>query len=50
MKKAMDEIVGEIVSQDTFYQPMKTLQAEYPKWIETNWQSLSQEDHERYDK
>ena len=30
MKQAMEEIVGEIISKDSLYQPMKTLQKEYP--------------------
>jgi len=29
---------------------MKTLKDEYPKWLEENWQSLSDEDLERYNK
>jgi hypothetical protein len=29
---------------------MKTLQKEYPDWLEANWESLEKSDHERYDK
>lgn len=29
---------------------MKNLKEEYPKWLEDNWQSLSDEDLERYNK
>ena len=50
MKQAMEEIVGEIISKDSLYQPMKTLQKEYPQWLEDNWEKVSQDDLERYNK
>lgn len=49
-KGALDSVVNEIISKDSLYQPMKNLKEEYPKWLEDNWQELSDEDLERYNK
>jgi hypothetical protein len=40
--------VKEIISKDSLYQPMKNLKDAFPTWLEDNWQSLSDEDLERY--
>jgi hypothetical protein len=41
-------VVKEIISKDSLYQPMKNLKDAFPPWLEDNWQSLSDEDLERY--
>jgi hypothetical protein len=43
-------VVKEIISKDSLYQPMKNLKEEYPGWLENNWQELSDEDLEKYNK
>jgi peroxin-19 len=43
-------VVKEIISKDSLYQPMKNLKEEYPKWLEENWQTLSDETLEKYNK
>ena len=43
-------MVKEIISKDSLYDPLKNLRDAYPKWLEDNWQSLSDEDLERYNK
>ncbi|CDW87143.1 UNKNOWN [Stylonychia lemnae] len=50
MKSALESVVQEIIKKDTLYDPMKTLRDEFPKWLEENWQSISDEDLERYNK
>jgi len=50
MKEALESVVNEIIKKDTLYEPMKTLKDEYPKWLEDNWNKVSQEDLERYNK
>lgn len=50
MKAALNEIVNEIISKDSLYQPMKKLKDSYPQWLEDNWQKISQEELERYNK
>ena len=47
-KGALDSVVKEIISKDSLYGPMKNLKEAYPGWLEENWQSLSDEDLERY--
>jgi peroxin-19 len=49
-KGALDSVVKEIISKDSLYQPMKNLKEEYPTWLEDNWQSLNDEDLEKYNK
>ena len=50
MKSALNEIVNEIISKDSLYQPMKQLKDKYPSWLEENWEKCSQEDLEKYNK
>ena len=50
MKSALESVVQEIIKKDTLYEPMRTLRDEYPKWLEENWQSLNDEDLEKYNK
>ena len=50
MKSALDEVVKQIVSKDSLYEPMKQLKEAYPKWLEENWQKCSEEEIERYNK
>ena len=49
-KGALDSVVKEIISKDSLYKPMNSLKAEMPGWLEENWQNLSDEDLERYNK
>ena len=44
----LDSVVKDILSKDSLYKPMKVLKDEYPDWLEKNWESLSQEDLERF--
>lgn len=50
MKSALESVVQEIIKKDTLYEPMKNLKEEYPKWLEENWDKISQEELERYNK
>ena len=50
MKQALESVVQEIIKKDTLYEPMKAMRDEYPKWLEANWDKVSQEDLERYNK
>ena len=47
-KGALDSVVKEIISKDSLYQPMKNLKEAFPGWLEDNWQTISDEDLERY--
>ena len=35
-------------TKESMYTPMKNLKEAYPEWLEKNWESLSEEDLERY--
>ena len=48
MKSALDSVVNELLTKDTLYEPMKTLREEYPVWLETNWDKVSNETLENY--
>lgn len=50
LKEALESVVSEIIKKDTLYEPMKTLKDEYPKWLEENWQKISQEELENCNK
>jgi uncharacterized protein YhfF len=47
-KQAMEAAFKEVLSKQNLYQPMKNLKDAYPKWLEDNWQSLSESDLERF--
>lgn len=47
---ALNQVVKEMISKDSMYEPMKKLKEAYPDWLENNWQKLSDEDLERYNK
>ena len=49
-KGALDSVVNDILSKDSLYKPMKNLKEAFPGWLEKNWESLSDEDLERYNK
>jgi len=49
-KGALDSVVNDILSKDSLYKPMKALKDAYPDWLEKNWEGLSDEDLERYNK
>ena len=46
----MSSVVKDIISKDSMYEPMRKLKEAYPDWLENNWQSLKDEDLERYNK
>lgn len=48
MKGALDSVVNELLNKETLYEPMKQMRDEYPVWLESNWQKISQEDLEMY--
>ena len=48
MKSSLDQVVKQIISKDSLYEPMKQLKDEYPKWLEEKWQTVSTEDLEKY--
>ena len=50
MKGILNQVVKDIISKESLYAPMKVLKDEYPGWLENNWQNLSDEDLERYNK
>jgi hypothetical protein len=35
-------------TKESMYTPMKNLREAYPGWLEKNWESLSDEDLEKY--
>ena len=43
-------MVKDILSKDSLYLPMRNLRNEFPGWLEKNWESVSSEDLERYNK
>jgi peroxin-19 len=49
-KGALDSVVKDIISKDSLYDPMKKLKDEYPNWLENNWDKVSDDDLERYNK
>ena len=49
-KGALDSVVKDIISKDSLYEPMRKLRDEYPAWLEVNWDKVSDEDLERYNK
>mmetsp|Transcript_27969 Transcript_27969/g.20945 ORF Transcript_27969/g.20945 Transcript_27969/m.20945 type:complete len:127 (-) Transcript_27969:30-410(-) len=48
MKSALDQVVKDIVSKDSLYEPMRNLREEFPLWLEHNWSKISQQDLDRY--
>ena len=48
MKSALDSVVNELLTKDTLYDPMKTLKDEYPVWLESNWDKVSNSQLENY--
>jgi peroxin-19 len=42
--------MGELVSKDVLYEPMKDLKKQYPEWISKNRSELSPEDAQKYQK
>ena len=49
-KGALASVVGEIVSKESLYEPMRKLRDAFPGWLESNWEKVSSEDLERYNK
>ena len=48
--EAMNSAFKEVLSKENLYEPMKNLREAYPEWLEKNWETISQEDLERYNK
>ncbi|KAJ2160507.1 Peroxisome chaperone and import receptor [Coemansia sp. RSA 552] len=44
----VDDVIGQLMSKEVLQQPLKELDGEYPKYLETNKDKLSKEDYERY--
>jgi peroxin-19 len=47
---AMESVVKDIISKESMYEPMRKLREAYPEWLEKNWQTLSDEELEKYNK
>ena len=47
-KGVFENVVKEMFTKDSMYTPMKNLKEAFPGWLEKNWESLSDEDLERY--
>lgn len=47
---ALNSVVKDIISKESMYPPMKKLQEEFPKWLETNWENCKDDELERYNK
>jgi peroxin-19 len=50
MKGILNQVVKDIISKESLYTPMKVLKDEFPAWLENNWQNLSDDDLEKYNK
>ncbi|KAI8323847.1 Pex19 protein [Martensiomyces pterosporus] len=46
----VDDVIGQLMSKEVLYQPLKDLDVEYPKYLAKNKDTLSKEDYERYEK
>ncbi|KAJ2910974.1 Peroxisome chaperone and import receptor [Coemansia aciculifera] len=46
----VDDVISQLMSKDVLQQPLKELDREYPKYLEKNKSTLSNEDRERYQK
>ncbi|KAJ2828996.1 Peroxisome chaperone and import receptor [Coemansia erecta] len=44
----VDDVIGQLMSKDVLEQPLKDLDAAYPKYLDTNKASLSAEEFQRY--
>ncbi|KAJ1863491.1 Peroxisome chaperone and import receptor [Coemansia sp. RSA 989] len=44
----VDDVIGQLMSKDVLQQPLKDLDAEYPKYLEQNKDTLSKADYDRY--
>ncbi|KAJ2453601.1 Peroxisome chaperone and import receptor [Coemansia sp. RSA 2336] len=44
----VDDVIGQLMSKDVLQQPLKELDAEYPKYLEQNKDTLSTADYDRY--
>ncbi|KXN72719.1 Pex19 protein [Conidiobolus coronatus NRRL 28638] len=47
-EKAIESMMGTIMTKDLLYQPMKDLADKYPEWLEKNKSELTDVDYERY--
>ncbi|KAI9504275.1 Peroxisome chaperone and import receptor [Coemansia spiralis] len=46
----VDDVIGQLMSKSVLEQPLKDLDAQYPKYLEKNKEAISKEDYERYQK
>ncbi|KAJ1966045.1 Peroxisome chaperone and import receptor [Dipsacomyces acuminosporus] len=46
----VDDVIGQLMSKDILYQPLKDLDVEYPKYLAKNKDTLPAEEYERYEK
>ena len=46
----MDEVVDDLLNKDVLYEPLLALKKAYPEWLEANWEHLSKEEVDRYNK
>ncbi|KAJ2848148.1 Peroxisome chaperone and import receptor [Coemansia brasiliensis] len=44
----VDDVIGQLMSKDVLQQPLKDLDAEYPRYLEQNKDTLSRADYDRY--
>lgn len=47
---AIGSVIKEMISKESMYEPMKKLKDAYPEWLDQHWQSLPDEDLERYNR
>ncbi|KAJ1830354.1 Peroxisome chaperone and import receptor [Coemansia sp. RSA 2711] len=48
MGSLVDDVIGQLMSKEVLQQPLRELDAAYPKYLETHKQTLSSEDYGRY--
>ena len=48
MEGLLDNLVGQLLSKDVMHEPMKHLNAEFPRYLATHGESLSEEERTRY--
>lgn len=49
-EKAIEGMMGQIMTKDLLYEPMKDLTDKYPEWLETNKSKLSETEFNQYSK
>ena len=49
-QSAMDTMMRQLLSKDVLHEPMREFRDKYPKWLETNKSSLTNDEFARYSK